>query len=241
MSFDLARALAELQEQEQAAERLYSELLKETRDKKVVKELRTIRDGESKHVKLVQELIDYNEERKSPEVFSDVEPAEGIVLDHGATNLLVTKAADWFPGILSILKALEGKKVAYVALNKSADELKPKIKEAGVGVGGVKFVGTSKKNFMGKSEEACQNLTEICREIMDAKRPIVIFDHIAFLAYYNPLEPLVNFLKYMTVAAAKEKFTLIFVTTEKPTQKLLIDYLRELAKNTISVKKTSTV
>lgn len=241
MSFDLAKALLELQKQEKASEQLYSELLGEISDEKAVKELRTIRGSERKHLKLIQGLIDYNEKKKSPQVFSRVEPAEGIVLDQGAANLLITKAADWFPGILSVLKALEGKQVAYVALNKSADALKSKFKEVGIDLSGLKFVGTSKKNFMGKSEEACQSLATICRAVLEAKKPIVIFDHIASLANYNPLESLASFLKYMTETAAQQGFVVIFVTTEKPAQRLLIELMRGLIHNTIQAKGTPLI
>jgi|GEM_PF-4564378 len=241
MSFDLAKALKELQEQEKTMEKLYSELLKENNDEEVVKGLRSIRREGRKHLKLVQELINHDEKMKSPEVFSKVEPAEEIVLNQGATNLLVTKPANWFPGVLSVLKALEGKQIAYVALNKSADTLKSKIKEAGISLDGVKFVGTSKKNFMGKSEEASKNLPTICKAVSDAKKPIVIFDHVASLANYNPLESLACFIKSMTEAAAQEGFVVIFVTTEKPAQKLLIELMKSLIHNTIKTKKAPIV
>ncbi|MBC7219691.1 MAG: hypothetical protein H5T49_06150 [Hadesarchaea archaeon] len=238
MNFDPLAALKDLQDKEMELAKFYSDLIKEIRDDKLVKELKKIRRGEKKHVKLVQNIIAYEEERKFPMVFAKIEPAEDIVLEPGAVNLLVTQKTDWFSGILSVLKACKEKQVIYIALNKPAETLKPKFEEAEINLEKIKFVGPSKKNFMGKSELATLSLEKLNKIFPVPEKAVVIFDHINSLANYNPMVPLSRFLESAANRAAKEKFVLIFVATESASKQDLIDLLKGMAKHMIKVKKT---
>ncbi|MGQ9788545.1 MAG: hypothetical protein ACUVQM_04495, partial [Candidatus Hadarchaeaceae archaeon] len=195
MNSDPSAALKELQDKEKELAKFYSELLKEIQDDKIVKELKKIRRVEKKHAKLIQDIMVYEEERKFPMAFAKIEPAEDVVLEPGAINMLVAEKTDWFTGILSILRACKEKQVFYIPLNKPAETLKTKFEEAGINLEKIKFVGRSKKNFMGKSELATQSLEKLNKIFPVPEKTVVFFDHINSLANYNPMVPLSKFLE----------------------------------------------
>ncbi len=234
MSFDLSKALKDILQKEVAAERFYSSLLKELKDKKVVSNLTHIRNDERNHTKWVQGAIEYAQKKKVPMATTKVKPAKGIVLTPGATNLLITRVEKWFTGILSILKALEGKSIAYVALNRPINILKKNFGETGINLAKIDFVEIGSENFVGgPAGAASQNLTAISIAVSRTKRPIVIFDNVSVLAIYNPRELVIKFLRSIAEKAAVENFAPIFVITENAVEKPLIDSIKAFADNVI--------
>ncbi|MFH1820871.1 MAG: hypothetical protein ABH852_00290 [Methanobacteriota archaeon] len=242
MSFDLTKALKELQQKETKVEQFYTSLIKELKDKEVVSKLKGVRSDIREKIKLLQETLEYDEKRKkTPLAFIKVKPAEGIVMTPGTTNLLVTKEEEWFTSILSVLKSLEGHQIAYLALNNPTSALKLKFKAADMDLEKIKFVGVEDEDFTGKSEAATQQLSEICKDVLKAKKPIVILDDVTALATYNPPDTLVTFLRFIADKAGENKFAVIFVVVENGVQTPLIDSIKTFITSIIQVPKSPLV
>lgn len=232
MSFDLSKTLKDIRQAEATAERFYSSLLKELEDKKVVSNLTHIRNDERNHTKWVQGTIEYAQKKKVPTVTTKVKPAKGIILTPGATNLVITRVEKWFTGISSILKALGGKSIAYMALNRPISILKKNFEETGIDLAKIDFVEIGSENFVrGHAGAASQSLTAISIAVSRAKKPIVIFDNVSVLAIYNPPELAIKFLRSIAEKAAMENFAAIFLITENAVEKPLIDSIKAFADN----------
>lgn len=226
MSFDLSKILKDMRQTEATTEQFYSSLLKELKDKKVISNLTHIRNDERDHTKWVQETIGYAKKKKVPMVAKKTKPIKGIALTPGATSLLITGVEKWWTDILSTLKALEGKSIAYIALNRPACILKKNFEEAGVDPAKIDFAEVG----------ATKSLTDISIAVTRAKKPIVILDNISALAIYNPSELVIKFLRSIAEKAPRENFAAIFVIIENTVEKQLIDSIKAFTDKAIQTR-----
>lgn len=241
---DLLTKLKKQLELEVKARDLYSNYIKQIKDKSITSKIEKIRDEEIEHIEAVKRMIDivknYTEKIKKEiilETKNEAKVAEKITSKSNISLVLLSPQSRYMNELIKVVsKFIKDKSIVYISYNKISKYIKDVLEKHKVKTKDILFIDCT----MVKNPESIninpEDISSLAIAVNESAKKIgnsiAIFDTVSTMMLYYSKNTVLQFVASINNNARKNGFSVLWLAVDEPENKGLNDQIQILCDQT---------